>query len=573
MSFFGKLQERHVFRVGAGYMVSAWLLMQIADVVMPTFDTPQWVLQALIVFLVLGFPVSLLLAWAYELTPQGLKRERDVEPDSSESSVERSDAQVQTGAESRARLEDSIAVLPFANLSPNAEDKFFASGLHDEILNQLTNISAFNVIARTSVLQYENSLKSVGQIAQELNVEHIVEGSVRFAQNRVRVTAQLIDAETESHLWSETYQRPFDDIFAIESDISLSVAKALKATLSLAEQMEIKRAPTTSPAAYGLYLQARFIITTGAGAASQAHDLLDRALRIDPRFSRACGLKAMLYSTLYVNTEQSSSADATDQKELENTVRSWADRAFDLEPKNAEARSAIRTLSILTWRWTDFQSALEPGDESRLLTFGLWFYSWIGQKEYAVELGERVVDLDPNDPAAHMSLGVVYAYAGRRQASINSFRRMNELSPEVVLGHHWMIFNEIALGNQENALREMSLVKNLLADDDRKIVFLPDLAYAHARLGLHDEARNIVEEMAAIGSKLDLGAGSWATAYLALGDEKKALEQLEIVAEKARRNEPDAGFLNVMSLRMNHMDDPSLAKPEFEEVFKKIVGE
>ena len=568
MSFLRELQQRHVFRVGTAYAVIAWVVMQIADVVLPTFGVPPWVQQGFIILLVLGFPVSLLLAWAYELTPQGLKREIDLRQQASEAA----DAGEKTVSAPQithaAKLPNSIAVLPFDNLSPNQDDKFFAAGLHDEILNQLTKISALNVIARTSVLQYADTRKPVGEIARELNVENLMEGSVRFSNNRVRVTTQLIDTDSGAHLWSETYERQFDDIFAIESDVALNVARAMEATFSASEQKAIESVPTHSSAAYRLYLQAHYIVTTSAGAAARAHELLDRALSIDPEFGRACGLKAMMYAAMFVNTEASGSAESMDQETLEGKVRTWAERAFAIEPKNEEARAAIRILSVLTWHWSEFEEAMEPGDETRLLTFGLWFYSWIGRKEYAVELGEKVVELNPNDAAAHMSLGVVYAYAGDRAASIKSFRRMMELSPEVVLGHHWLAFNEIALGNADDALKEMRLVEKLLGDDHRRIVFLPDLAYGYACIGHHDDARRVIDEMEKIGRTTDLGAGSWVAVHLALGDEEKALEQLEIVAQKARRHESDAGFLNVMSLRMNQLDDP-----EFVEVFSRIVGD
>jgi TolB-like protein/cytochrome c-type biogenesis protein CcmH/NrfG len=572
MGFLRELQKRNVYKVGAAYTVVAWLLIEIADVILPTFNVPQWVQQALIVVLVLGLPVSLVLAWAYELTPQGLRRDAGDQHDAPDETDD-GEPQAVLQASTKARLPDSIAVLPFDNLSPNPDDRFFAAGLHDEILNQLTKISALNVIARTSVLQYEGTRKPIAEIADELNVENVMEGSVRFANNRVRVTSQLIDAGIGSHLWSETYERPFDDIFAIESDIALNVARAMEAAFSRAEQKEIEHIPTTSSAAYGLYLQARQIVLTGAGKAERVHELLDQALRLDPNFARACGLKAMMYALLFVNTEQSVSAAAMDHETLENKVREWADRAFTIDPKDEDARTAIRTMSVLTWHWSDFEKNIEPGDENRLSSINLWFYSWNGQKDRAVEIGEKVVALDPNDASAHMSLAIVYAYAGKREASCRSFHRMIELSPEVVLGHHWLAFNEIALGNEEAALREMQLVEQLLGDDPRKIVFLPDLAYAYSRVGHHDDARRLVAEMEVLAGDKDLGAGTWVAAHLAMGDEKKALEKLEVLADKARNHETDAGFLNVMSLRMNHLADPTLEKPRFVDVFNRIVGD
>nr|NIO39541.1 hypothetical protein [Burkholderiales bacterium] len=471
MSFLRELQQRNVFKVGAGYAVVAWVLIQVAGEILPTFDTPRWVLQAITLGLILGFPVSLILAWIFELTPGGILRDAREYTAADDSSAR------DFGARQRERLQNSVAVLPFDNLSPNPDDSYFAAGLHDEILNQLTKIASLNVIARTSVLQYADTRKPVSEIADELNVETVMEGSVRFAGDRVRVTAQLIDAANDAHMWSETYERSFDDIFVIESDIAINVANAMQATFSAAERREIEKIPTTSPAAYGLYLRARHIVYTGGGEADRAHELLDRAIEMDPRFARAYGLKAMILAASFVNTEQSAGVGAMDRDALEQEVRAWAEKAFAIEPKNPEARAAIRTLSILTWHWSDFEQAMEPGDETRLVTFGLWFYSWRGQRDYAVELGERIAELNPNDAAVHMSLGVVYAYAGDRSASNRSFQRMLEMAPEIVLGHTWLAFNEIAMGNTDRALEELRLEEDLLGDDTRRIVFLPDLAY------------------------------------------------------------------------------------------------
>jgi TolB-like protein len=590
MSFFGELRRRHVFRVGAGYAVVAWLLIQVAGAILPTFSAPLWVLQTVTLLLILGFPLSLVIAWAFDLTPEGIKRtliDSDVSDGGQRALLEttgsgelRGPAPSARSAPSRltlkspdsGRLRNSVAVLPFANLSPNPDDAYFAAGLHDELLNQLAKISALNVIARTSVLQYEGARRPVAEIAHELNVETIMEGSVRFARDRVRVTTQLIEAASGTHLWSETYERPFDDIFAIESDIAINVATAMKAKFSPAEQRAIEKIPTESAAAYGLYLQARNILFTGAGESDHAHGLLDRAIEIDPQFARAHGLQAMIHGASFANTAQSEGVGPEGREALERQVRSHAERALAIDPKDPDARAALRTLSILTWHWSEFDQHLEPGDENSLASFGLWFYSWRGQRDYAVRLGERIAELNPNDVGAHLSLAIVYAYAGNRAASSRTFRRMMEVIPDSPLAHIWLAFNEIALGNRERALEELRLVEKLLGNH-RHIVFLPDLAYCYAQIGRPEDAERVMREIETLGSGVDLGAGTWATAYLAIGDEKQALEQLERVAAKARNHESDQGFLNVMSLRMNHLADPTLEKPEFVDVFSRITGD
>ena len=189
-------------------------------------------------------------------------------------------------------LANSVAVLPFANLSPNADDAYFAQGIHEEVLNQLAKLDALSVIARTSVLRYADGKTSLPDIARELNVQTVMEGSVRYAGDNVRITAQLIDPKTGTQLWSDAYQRKFDDIFAIQADIAMNIANALRAEFSIEEQREIERPLTTSPEAYALYLQTR----TGRRRPRRRLKLLERAIALDPSFAAAYGRKALIYS-------------------------------------------------------------------------------------------------------------------------------------------------------------------------------------------------------------------------------------------------------------------------------------
>lgn len=612
MSLWAELKRRNVVRVAIAYLVVAWLLAQVAATFFPALQLPEWTVTFVAALLILGFPLAIALSWAYELTPEGLKKAGDVKPTESITRstgrkldraiivvlalavvflvldnywLDRSSQPAGAAREATANagepvapsavaagetLPNSLAVLPFSNLSPNEQDAYFAVGLHEELLNQLSKLGNLSLISRTSVQRYAGSGLSIPEIARELKVRTVMEGSVRYAGDRIRVTVQLIDAATDQHLWSETYERPFDDIFAIESDIAMNVANALEAEFSPAEQEAIEQIPTTSPAAYSLYLEATTSMRLVGG--SGASTLLDRALAIDPNFANAYGLKAQISSVSFISTTQGTGIATEGRAALEREVRELAAKAFELDPDNADARAALRGINIPTWHWTAFAEAVEPADEASLTAAAVWVYAWMRRREDAVRIGARNAALNPNDAGAHLTAGVAYAYAGDRAASSRNLRRGEELAPALPLIQAWLAYNEIALGNYERGVAGLRFVEQLLGDN-RQIVFLPELAHGYSRAGSPEDARRVFEEIQARASEIEVGAGAWAVAYLAIGDEARSLEQLEIVAEKARNHEPDQGYINVMNLRMNYLADPTLEKPEFADVLERIRGD
>ncbi|HEX4667935.1 MAG TPA: FlgO family outer membrane protein, partial [Chthoniobacterales bacterium] len=239
--FFVELQRRKVYRVAVGYIVVAWVLVQVATQVFPFFEVPNWTVRLIILGLCLGFPIAVILAWAYDITPTGIKRTDDVAPASS--------------VPAPAVPEKSIAVLPFENLSDDRENAFFADGVHDDILSSLARIADLKVISRTSVQQYRTGARNLREIGEALGVAHVVEGTVRRSGNRVRVNAQLINARTDAHIWAETFDRELTDLFAIQTELAERIAGALEANLSPREMAGLQMPPTKDLAAYDLYIQ------------------------------------------------------------------------------------------------------------------------------------------------------------------------------------------------------------------------------------------------------------------------------------------------------------------------------
>src|SRR6478609_960282 len=308
-SFFAELKRRNVYKVAVAYAVVAWLLIQAASILFPTFEAPGWVMKVFFAVVVAGFPIALILAWAFELTPEGLKRTEFADELPRKSGgrrvwiyvviiagaisvslffLGRYTASPGVGARQTESFEKSIAVLPFENLSDDKANAYFATGIQDEIMTRLAKIADLKVISRTSTQQYQSQPGNLSQIAKELGVVHVLEGSVQKVGEQVRVNVQLIRADHDSHLWAETYDRKLTDIFGVESDIAKSVADALKAKLTGSEQTEMSKRPTENSEAYELYLKGRFFWNKRTGDdLKTAADYFQRAIEVDPKFAVA----------------------------------------------------------------------------------------------------------------------------------------------------------------------------------------------------------------------------------------------------------------------------------------------
>src|SRR5205809_830186 len=312
--FFGELKRRNVYRVAVTYAVIAWLLIQAASILLPTFEAPTWVMKGFVVFLILGFAVAVFISWAFEATPQGMKRTENVSPDEVLPSwsprkfaalivaiallaagllvfnLLRSRSNPASPPLSRALdlPAKSIAVLPFENLSRDPDNAYFTEGIQDEILTRLAKIADLKVISRASTQRYKSSPDDLPQIARRLGVANFLEGSVQKAADRVRVSVQLINVPDDAHLWAETYDRHLTDIFAVESEIATKIADTLKAKLTGSEQHAIAVRPTNNSEAHQLYLKGRYFWNKRT-----AHDFttaiqyFQQAIDNDPGFALA----------------------------------------------------------------------------------------------------------------------------------------------------------------------------------------------------------------------------------------------------------------------------------------------
>ena len=498
----------------------------------------------------------------YVLDTSGPSVGAEFDPASLDSAL---DETVSTAAtEQREILPNSVAVLPFENLSADPEDAFFAAGIHEEILDQLAKLSALNVIARTSVMQYADGEKTISEIAKELNVKTGMEGSVRYADEHVLVTVQLIDPETNSRLWSNSYKRELSDIFSIQADIAMNIANALEAEFSLAEQEALEKQPTESPEAYALYLRAisRF------GPPNGLSDL-DRATRLDPEFALAYALKAYRQSTVVLGLRGANSVEAS---ELEYVTKENAERALALDSTLCLAHAALAAIHIANWRGAEAEQALQrayqlsPNDAVVLQLYAR-FKRYRGEYPAAIELMQRAVELDPNYFGNYLALGVAYRFARDYGPAVASLRRGLELEPTSAIAHMNLAVTETALGNFPEALKQLNVAEVLWEQNGPNTFRLAQMAFTYSQAGRPDEAVRLFNELEERARKERVGEATWARAYMAIGDYERGLQHLEA----AVRERVPTDVRTLVGLSANSAGDPILdTDPRFQKLLSGL---
>jgi adenylate cyclase len=580
MSFWGELRRRNVVKVAIAYAIVGWVLVQIADTFFPALQLPAWTVTLVASLVILGLPIALIGSWAFELTPKGLVRTPG--PSVIESTaagpttaLDHVDGAPETPAVAPPSFpENSVAVLPLDNLSPDPDNAYFAAGLHEEILNQLAKLSRLHVISRTSVLRYANDRPPIAEIAKELNVQSIMEGSIRYAGNRIRATVQLIDSVTGAHLWSETYERDFDDIFAIESDIAINVAKALEAAFSREEQQAIEKIPTRSTEAYNLYLRMRPIRYSHLGLAL---DLCDQALELDPEFALVHMTKGYLYAnSIVANIGQATVDEEERRSRFEELARRHADCALELDPSLDTAHLAHALIHLYGWHWSRARAAFDRISMNTLADQGTQFFIWLcayqGDLDKAIEIGRRGVELSPNDYMVRFGLATALAYAGQSAAALKAQHDAVALNPSAPILHHWLAYIHVSLGESAEALAELRLTEHLMGQN-RDVVSLAEIAYTYSRIGRLADAERLSTEIERRAAEHDVGAGIRAMICLATGDHGGAAEWIETAIEEAGRHEIDQGFWPLMNLKMNATADPVLEEPRFVALRDRLRGD
>ena len=459
MGLISELRRRNVFRMAVLYILAAWLLMQIAEVVITLAALPIWTGQATLVLLMVGFPIALFFSWFYEITPEGLALEKDVPRHESITHVtgRRIDfiviallcAAVLMLAVDKWWVGGpttlSIAVLPFENMSTDPEQEYFSDGISEEILDQLAKIPELQVISRTSSFSYKGKRIDISDVASELNVAHILEGSVRKDGNRVRITAQLIEARSDTHLWSETYDRTLDDIFAVQNDIAISVADSLK----LAILGQTRKSPITNPDAYTLYLQGRYLNNLGSvDGLEKAVIVLRESLVADPSYSLTWLELAKSYERLITHR-------AMPLAEAHALSFDAIERALRLAPESGLAHNAMawmqyRYKNDLESAAAHFERAMELDPTNTDIVGNVsMFLNALGRSEESIRFGEYQVSRDPANAIAHNNLGIRYRNNGQFVKAEEAFSTTLMLNPE--FGGAYYELGASRLGNGDYA--------------------------------------------------------------------------------------------------------------------------
>lgn len=471
MSLFNELERRNVFRAGLAYLVSAWIFAQVADLVLNSFKAPDWVMQVLLLFLGLGFIGVVVFSWAYELTPDGIRRDADVSPDDSISdhtakklnyitivaasivvvlfiyqqmgpSRSLSDDKVLSAASigseqtndasDSAKKSNSIAVLPFADMSREGDQEYFADGISEEILNVIVRIPNLQVAGRTSSFSFKGKNEDLRMIGESLGVDHILEGSVRRSASTLRITAQLIRSADGFHLWSETYDRKIADIFDIQDEIAQKVAEQL--VISMGLQLKTKAQNRTADlVVYEDYLKAKQLYQKrGRKNLDKALALLNEASTRDPNYAPAWTLKALIYAIYEAYVQGEERLENTDKWKAESTYA--AQKALALDPRAAEAYIALASISFKSYEFIQafesYNRAIELAPDNPIILDSMAQNAFeVGYLQQAKILSEKAVSIDPLVAIYRNTLGNINYALGLDAEAFRNFEKSIELDP------------------------------------------------------------------------------------------------------------------------------------------------
>jgi TolB-like protein/Flp pilus assembly protein TadD len=596
MSFLAEIKRRKVFQVAAVYVVVAWLLIQVADVVLPTFEAPTWVLKVVIFLTILGFPITLTMSWAFNFTPDGFVKDQgpNVTGRTSGRRIEyvliglmviglgwlvyrvEFDAPISADnppmpaarvSEERsvAALEDvlpnSIAVLPFTNLSPDPDNAYFAAGIYQSTLNQLGQFSDLFVIASASVMQYANDPPPIPEIAKALNVEVVMTGSVRYADGRVLITAQLIEGRTGRQIWSKEYRRELTDVFAVQGEVAEQIAMAMQVQLIPEERARIEKRPTESEKAYQHYLYA--LSLSNWAVAPEIWDAytqsLERAIVEDPDFAEAYALLSYTYAV---------------RGDTDIAIR-YANKAIELEPTVA---TAYRTLGDIDADYFARQDRsrealkrsveLSPNDAANLSYYAYRLSDDGGDFSEAIRLLKRSVAIDPTSAEANFRLGYVLMLSGDLSSASTYLSKALSVEPNYANLLNMATFQYLD-GNHASALDNLNRALQLMSS---RAVFRVDyLAYLYGLLGEPAKAAELVAHFQEIFGDKERQAGrtlGWG--ILGTRDKDRALREWTDTVNAYIDDDQPVSPGRISRFRENWLNDPMLEEPEFLELRRRL---
>ena len=585
-NFFAELKRRNVARMAGLYLVGAWLLVQVAGTVLPMFGAPDWLPRSIVILLAVGFVPALVFSWVFELTPQGLKRDEDVAPEQSiaPQTTRRMDrltiavlmlalgyfafdkfvlAPRRTAAlpdSPAATSAKSIAVLPFDNLSRDPDNAYFAEGVQDEILTRLAKVADLKVISRTSTQKYKSAPDNLREIAKQLGVMHVVEGSVQKSADQVRVNVQLINAMTDAHLWADTYDRKLTDIFAVESEIAKTIADTLQAKVNGSEVAAMAKAPTADSEAHELYLKGRFFWNKRTGTDFyKAIEYFKQAIAKDPNYALAYVGLADSY-LLLGNYGAAAPRDSIPQ------AKAAVQKALELDATLGAAYAT--SAKIRSEHDFEFQQGFADYERSIQLSPNYanahhWFAGALvahARFDRAIAEEKRAVELDPLSLINNTDLGWSYFNARHYDEAIAQFRKTIEMESHFYLAHYYLGEALQMKGRLALAIVEYRIAADL--NDDP--LALARLGQAYARAGQRDEAQKILARLTEEAKSRYVTGYCVALLLAGLDDKEGAIDALERAYRNNEGNE-------IYTIRVDPLLDELRGHPRFEALAETIL--
>ncbi len=502
-NFLAELRRRRVFRVIILYAVVGWVVIEVAATMLPGLHLPEWSVTLVIALVVLGFPLAVFMGWVFDVGPHGIERTAPaaIVPAAAPVAPAPPVMQVEKAPAKASEDRHSIAVLPFVNMSGEMENEYFSDGIAEEILNLLVKLPQLKVSSRTSSFVFKGKEVSIPTVVKELGVSSVLEGSVRRAGDHVRITAQLIETDTDSHLWSETYDREMKDVFAIQDDIARSIAEALQVALGPKERRALQNIATADPQAYDFYLKGRkYLYAFTRRDFLHAISMFERAIELDPRYAMAYAGMADAYSMLYRYAE----ATAGNLQKAEQASQ----RAIELDPESAEAHTSLGTVMFTSGQFATAEKQFETAILINPKVFEPYlFYGRAclaeGNFEKAARLFIRAQEVNPSDYQAPCFLAMVYRSMGRSELA----RQADEKTLEVIERHvalnpddaRALCFGASALAEQGQRDKAVQWAEVALESRENEPHFLYNTGCTFAQLGETERALDLLERAVNLG--------------------------------------------------------------------------
>jgi TolB-like protein/Tfp pilus assembly protein PilF len=597
-NFFSELKRRNVYKVAVAYAVVGWVIAQIATQIFPFLEIPNWVVRLVIVLIAIGFPIALVIAWAFEATPEGIKRTEvaDAMPAASgrrkhawiyvvaiaaaisialffigrytagnNTTSRPASEELRRGEQNEAATAlpaKSIAILPFDNLSRDPDNAFFAEGVQDEILTRLAKVADLKVIARTSTQRFKSAPENLSDIAKQLGVANLLEGSVQKVNDQVRVNVQLINGLTSAHIWAEIYDRKLTDIFAVESDIAKTIAEALQAKLTGSEKAMMAAQPTSDTTAYELYHKGRSLWEKRSGEnMKKAIAFYEQAIARDPNYALAYAGLANAYVILPFWA-------GVDRLEANAKAKEAALTSLRLDSNLAEAHLALG--KVLFFSEIDLPGAareykhaveLKPNDAAARHWYGNDALASLGRSEEAIAEVKRAVELDPLSLVINVNLGQTFFYAHRYDEAVRQVRKALEIDPTSFYAHYILGMVLQAMGDLSGAIAEYEKAKQL--NDEPLMSVL--LAQAKAHAGDKNAAVQTLSDLDQISQRREVVGYLRALLYLSVDNKNEALRWLE-------QGFKERDGSNISWIKVDPLLDSLHGDPRFEALVQKVIS-